>query len=456
MQEFDISLEILSEILDQNVLFNDALKNKFQKDIAIRPLRPLVAGLVGCELRHHLLFTYLIDGVEKNLPEGQEPLSETERRFLALVLGNNLFFRHLDAEKADEAWKSALSSPEKYDRFLPLLTRSGSVNDLIPESIARSSEQYLSLRYNAPSWALKIWKHFGYGNLYKTLRAFSTHEPLYLRVRTTLISEEEVLANPDFAATSVSGILLYKGKTPLRKLDLYKEGKIYLERPLTKKILDEHKVHEPSEILLYNGNADASLEKELLESYGSAIGLNLATPDVDSKIEITKSIKDMGLHNVNFFSAPDPLSMDASISKKQNLVICAPDSTNFDQIRSTPDFLLRFQRERMDGLLEGEKNALQGCAKYVEKDGLLIYMVYTLSWKESHVAIANFLRDNPEFKLEGDTQFFPYQEDGSALYVALLRHGNGEAENALPPDQASALMQKEAAPSSLASDGGAQ
>ncbi|HBS03258.1 MAG TPA: hypothetical protein DEA63_05335, partial [Firmicutes bacterium] len=91
MQEFDISLEILSEILDQNVLFNDALKNKFQKDIAIRPLRPLVAGLVGCELRHHLLFTYLIDGVEKNLPEGQEPLSETERRFLALVLGNNLF-----------------------------------------------------------------------------------------------------------------------------------------------------------------------------------------------------------------------------------------------------------------------------------------------------------------------------------------------------------------------------
>lgn len=424
MQEFDISLEILSAILDDGIAFNDALKNKFQKDIAIRPLRPFVAGLVGCELRHHLLFRFLIKEVEKDIPE-ENKLTESEIRFLTLVLGNDFFYRHIDATKANEAWKATLSDESKYERFIPLLGKAGSTNDLIPESISRSSENYLSLRYNTPSWALKIWRHFGYGNLYKCLRSFAKPETFYLRVRTSLISEDEVLENPDFAATSVPGIVVYKGKTPLRKLDWVKEGKLFVERPLTKKVLDEHKVHEPSEILLYNGNADSSLEKELLESYGSAIGLNFGTPDVDKKIDVTKAIKELGLHNVNFFSA-DPLAMDAAISKKQDLVICAPASTDFDAIRTSPDFLLRFPKTSMDGLLEGEKNALYGCAKYVEENGVLIYIVYTLSQKEGRATVASFLSEHSEFKLEEETQHFPYSELGTSAYVAVLRKGSAQ------------------------------
>lgn len=451
MQEFDISLEILSAILDDGIAFNDALKNKFQKDIAIRPLRPFVAGLVGCELRHHLLFRFLIKDVEKDVSE-ENKLTENEVRFLTLVLGNDFFYRHIDAEKANEAWKASLSDENKYERFIPLLGKAGSTNDLIPESISRSSENYLSLRYNTPSWTLKIWRHFGYGNLYKCLRSFARPETFYLRVRTSLISEDEVLANADFAPSPISGVVVYKGKTPLRKLDWVKEGKLYIERPLTKKILDEHKVHEPSEILLYNGNADSSLEKELLESYGSAIGLNLGTPDVDTKLEITKEIKALGLRNVNFFSA-DPLAMEASISKKQDLVICAPASTNFDAVRTSPDFLLRFPKTSMDGLLEGEKNALYGCAKYVEENGVLIYVVYTLSQKEGHATVASFLSEHAEFKLEEETQHFPYADLGTCAYVAVLRKTSVQDTVDLPSSDPALFAKAETSVSvSLSSD----
>ena len=146
MQEFDLSLEILNQILDEKIAFNDALKNKFQKEIALRPLRPLVAGLVGCELRHHLLFLFLVSEIEKELPEGTEPLNEAQKRFLALVLGNDFFFRRLPADKANEAFKDFLGDDEKYARYAPLFEKAGSVNDLIPESISRSSDEYLSLR----------------------------------------------------------------------------------------------------------------------------------------------------------------------------------------------------------------------------------------------------------------------------------------------------------------------
>ena len=426
MKEFDLALDILNEILDNKVPFGEALKDKFLKDVAVRPLRPSVAGLVGCELRHHILFTYLIDAVEKDVPEGEARLDESERRYLALVLGNDFFYRHIEADIANQSWKEKLSDESKYDRFAELLGKASTTSDIIPESISRQTDEYLSLRYNVPSWALKIWKHYGYGNLYKTLRKFARPEPFYLRIRTSLLSEEEVLANPDFEATEAPHIVLYKGKTPLRKLDWFKDGKLYLERPLTKTVLDEYKVAEPSEVMLYNGNPDSSLEKELIETYQGSIGINIAVPDADQKVDVKKMIKEYDLHNVNLFSAPDPLSMEAAISQKQSVVFCSPNSTGFDRVRTSPDFLLQYNKDGMDALIEGEKNALYGCAKFVEVGGLLVYMIYTISKKEGHNMIVSFLHDHSEFKLESEKQSFPFEDSDTAMYVAVLRHAPSE------------------------------
>ena len=58
MQEFDLAQKVLNDILVNDVQFNEALRKLFQADQSIRPLRGSVAGLVGCELRHHLLLTH--------------------------------------------------------------------------------------------------------------------------------------------------------------------------------------------------------------------------------------------------------------------------------------------------------------------------------------------------------------------------------------------------------------
>jgi hypothetical protein len=71
------------------------------------------------------------------------------------------------------------------------------------------------------------------------------------------------------------------------------------------------------------------------EKFGVTVRYSTTCPDRHPpvyayalKVEVTRAIKEKGLHNVNFFSAPDPLSMEASISRMQDLVIAAPDSTN--------------------------------------------------------------------------------------------------------------------------------
>ena len=98
-------------------------------------------------------------------------------------------------------------------------------------------------------------------------------------------------------------------------------------------------------------------------------------------------IKTAGYKNINFFGA-EPDSMEAAISRPQDLVIAAPNSSNFDLIRDYPDYLLHFKKEEMDALFAQEKAVLEGCSKFVAEKGTLIYCVYTISKKEGIISSA--------------------------------------------------------------------
>ena len=421
-QEFELSLDVLNDVLDTQTPFAEALRKKFQTNVDIRPMRSLVAGLVGCELRHQIYFEY----VTRELT-GLEP---AEKRLLWLALANAFFYRRFDVAETRALLVEKLGE-EKCQSFAALFELSDTPENYIPGNVDRKSPLYLSLRFNVPEWTVKILAHFGGAATYQSLRKFARPSVTTLRVRTSALGLNKLLENPDFAATPVEGIVTYKGSAPLRRLNDYKKGLLFAEKLLTKAVLDAHQVAEPGEVLLYNGNADSSLERELIESYGDRIGMNLATPNVDEKVEVTKLIKEKNLHNVNFFSAPDPMMMEAAVSSMQKLVIASPSSTNFDLIPASPDYLLHFDTQKMDEIIAAERATLEGAAKYVDEGGTLLYIVYTISRKEGHQTVADFLKAHPEFSLVEEKQHFPYEDLETAAYVAELR--KGEAELTIPP-----------------------
>lgn len=422
IKEFELSLDVLSDVVDNQTPFADALKSKFQSNVDIRPLRAQVAGLVGCELRHHIYFEYMTKGLEELEPK--------QRRLLCLVLANAYFYRRFDVEQTQVMLKEELGE-EIIKVCEPLLELASSPENYIPSSVDRKSPLYLSLRFNVPEWTVKIISHYGGSMTYQALRKFARPASTTLRARTSVLPLATLFENADYSASNVPGIVYYKGNTPLRKIPEYKAGQLFPEKLLTKAIIDEHPITEPGEILLYNGNKDSSLERELIETYGAKLGLNIATPNTDAKPEVTRLIRDKELHNVNFFSAPDVLSMEASVSSMQRLVIVSPDSTDFDLIPTTPDFLLHFDTQKMDEIIAGEKKALEGGAKYVEEGGTLLYIVYTISKKEGHQNVSEFLKAHPEFSLVSEKQHFPQDEYETAAYVAELI--KGERELTIPP-----------------------
>ncbi len=418
MEELDLASKILDDIIDNDTSFNEALRKVFQVETELRPLRKIVAALVGCELRHSILFDFLT----KDLQD----FSVAEKRFVSLALSDLYFVRRFAKEDITNALKTRLGD-EKYSAIEELANKSDSTSALIPESLPKSSNRYLTLRYNTPEWVLKIWEHYGFGTTYKILK--KNNKPLVNSVRIRdVISEEELLNTNDFHKTSVPGILTYTGKTALRKLPIMKDGKIFPMKAAAKALLDKYKVSEPSEVLLYNGNKDSSLSKEIIEQYGSRVGINLGVKSLADHLDVSKLIKSLNLKNVNFFEA-DPLSMNAAISRPIDLAIAAPDSSNFDLIREQPDYLLHFKKDSMDALFQQEKDTLEGVSSFVAEKGKLIYMVFTISKKEGHNTINEFLLKHPEFHMIEEKQEFPFEEYDTALYYAVLEKNSNLAKD---------------------------
>lgn len=430
MKELDLSVEILNAVLD-GTEFGTALKDKFQKEVEIRPLRHDVASLVGCALRHSILFTRLLDKVEG--------LEESDKRIVMIGMANNYFCRRYEKKDMDEAIKGLLGE-EKLAIALPILDKEGEENRYMPDDVDHSSLDYLSLRYNAPIWACKILHHFGYSNTFKTLKKWARPYVTYVRFRD-LPELESLRTSPDFAATSVKDVYLYAGKKPLRVYEEYRRGKIFEVRPRVKELLDSHVIASPSSALLYCGKLSGGAELELVEHYGDALAMNIATSELDSKLALTRLIREKGLHNVNLFQTTDPTSMDASVPGKQQLVVCLPDSTAFDQVPTSPDFLLHFDKDAMDGIISGEQKALEGCAKYVDDGGKLIYAILTISKKEGHLAVESFLQNHQEFTLVEEKQCFPYDELGTAVYYAVLSRGAEVDKIPAPLGELSALKE---------------
>ena len=429
MKELDLSVEIIADIVDNGVKFNDALKAKFQSDVEIRPFRKDVAGLVGCELRHDILFAYLLKGFDW-APE--------DKRVASVLLANNYFYKHFPADMVKAAAAEKLGE-EKMAALADLLAKEGNPEAFVPENIKKGSREYLSLRYNTPMWVLKIWEHFGYGIAYRVLRKNIRPRGLTLRVRNLPGLAEQVAASADYQSTAVEGIVSYQGKTPIRKVDLVKNGSLFEEKTAIKAILDQVKVSEPGEFFLFSDLKHDQAIKELVEEYGENIGLNVGVASLDNEhADAVRFIKEKKLRNVNLFaSAAD--GFEASISRPQDVVAVFANSTDFDAIRETPDFFVHCKTEQLDELIQRQKDLLNGAAPFVAMDGRLVYCVFTLSKKEGRNQVSEFIKTHDEFTLEKEVQLFPYDNLDSTCYYAILKKG-AKLAKATPNIPESALL----------------
>jgi len=410
MKIFETSKKILNKIISDGMPFAVALKVVFKNDNVDQSLKGNIAALVGCELRHHLVFD--------NLMSNYFPNVEFEKTiYVRFFAANQLFLKRF---VKNEILELAYADVDKNDlnKFVDFISTN---NEIIPDVLDKTGPEFLSYRFNTPAWVIKMWqKQFGKGLTFKMLKTNYHQSNVSLRVDTNKIGVDQLIQNhPELIKTDVSDIVFYQGKGNPKIFNEYQEEKIFFLKAGTKFVLDKLAIKPYEKMVLYCDMPN-NIYLDLVARLENELNLDLITNHAQNYFETKKTIEKFSIKGIDLYNT-SAANIITCVSNPVDLVICLPNSSSLDLLRNTPDYFLRCKQDKLDSILEEQTIALKECANLLNENGTLVYMVPTLNKKESMHMIGMFLANNQEFKLEEERQLFPFENLDSCLYYAILR-----------------------------------
>lgn len=412
-----LAKDILQKIIVENMPFSLALKQAFKKHEVSKEERQTISAVVGCALRHYIVMERLF---KDTYPE----LESEGLVALLIAFSNALFIKKLDQNECNALAQSFLKEDEvKFEQFLsPYLED----KKLVPEDIEVGSFEFLSYRYNTPMSVIKMWnKQFGQLTTSRILKANSKPAPTVLRINNNKISDEDFFNQyADFEKTDIEGVALYKGEARFKNTEVYEKQLGTVLTPAYKQLLDE------GDVDLFRGFAVYSeypndLMVELLSRFENINNIEYVAGSYSAFINTKNALAKAGIKGVNVYEA-GASSIVTCISKPVHTFLVMPDSSRLNLLQVLPDYFLRFDIQKLDELIANQVKALNEASAQVEDGGYLLYLVDTISKKETMNLINDFLKEHTEFTLVRDKQYFPYKKFGGSYYFAVLKKGSND------------------------------
>lgn len=417
MDKYLVSRAILKRIIDENQNFAVATKQELDTQVASDQEKRFVRAFVSCELHHHLLISYIVDREFSTMANG-------EKQLMFLAIANAAFLRnieHAEVMSFLRAYFGNYKNDVDLEKIDAILTQYEQSEDIIPEDVDRHSDLYLSLKYNTPEWLVKMWiKHLGRDLAERLMIANTRPVAQACRVNTLKISTDDIIARQHgFERGPVNNTVIYRGKLPLKMTAEYRNFEIFQQRFAVSEAIESGDYSKVTSCLIYEERPHA-MHLDLAIKEKQAFPIQLAVPTMERRLDVKKILTDQELNSITVFESTAPMLI-THIRDEQDCVVCIPDCSKFDLIRTVPDFLLHFQQSSIDQIIFQERRALEECSAFVKKGGALLYGINTVNHKEGHALIVEFLKDHPDFVMIEERQFLPFDRYNSTLYTAYLR-----------------------------------
>ena len=408
-----LARDILNRIINENTPFSLALKQAFKKNEVSKEDKANISAMVGCVLRHYLVLSNVIN---KQYPD----LDSVGAIALMIAFSNALFIKKLDQEDCNKEAQQYLKEEDiKAQDFIePYLQE----KKLVPENIEVGSFEFLSFRYNTPTEIIKMWnKQFGHIAVSKALKANSKPAPVVLRIDNKKIEDEDFFNKyPEFERIEgVNGMALYKGEGKFKNHEVNEKALATPYALAFKEMLDEGDVDLLRGLAIYTEYPN-DLLIDLLSRKESISGVEFIAGNLATASNARNFLNKNQVRGVNVYEA-QASSIITCLSKPVHTFVVMPDNSRFNLLQLLPDYFLRFDFNKLDELIANQKLALKEAAEQVEEDGYLLYLVDTLSKKESINIINEFLANNENFTLVRDKLYFPYKKYGGSYYFAALK-----------------------------------
>ena len=417
MAVHSLATDILERIIVEKIPFSLALKQAFKNGDISKEDRSVISAVVGCSLRHFIV-------MERLIKDAYQDVENKGLVALMVAFSNALFIKKMNQDECNALAQSFLKEDDlPVDQFIaPYLEG----KKLVPEEIEVGSFDFLSYRYNTPLSVIKMWnKQFGQVTTSRILKANSKPSPTVLRINNVKISDDDFFAQyPDFEKTDIPGIALYKGEGKFKNSPAFERQLAYVLTPAFKEMLDDGDVDLLRGFAVYSEYSN-DLLVELGARFENINNVEYVAGSYSAFINAKNGLAKANISGVNVYEA-GVSSIITCISKPVHTFLVMPDSSRLNLLQVLPDYFLRFDIEKLDELIANQGKALQEASAQVEDGGYLLYLVDTISRKETMGLIAEFLKNNENFSLVRDKQYFPYKKYGGSYYFAVLKKGTND------------------------------
>lgn len=279
--------------------------------------------------------------------------------------------------------------------------------------------KYFSLRYNVPDWiVLMISKQYSMTSAVKTIKAFSSKQKYYIKINERLHTPEEIKIKDSEFKAAADGMYEYIGKTALRKHPLINNFFLYQTNYFDNEILRKCKINTGDSIVIYD-DVKTNLVLELYNKANKDNTFNFFSSDYSKLIKTLEYLRKYK-HEKLVYDQCNYDQLESRVSRKANLCVLIPKSSNFTNVNSSPEYLINFKQNSLSELIEYQEKAIEEVSKQVLIGGTLVYLTYTLNKKENDLVVQKFLESHPGWHLVEQKTCFPNSTEVTCGYYAIL------------------------------------
>ncbi|MBP5694312.1 MAG: hypothetical protein J6X03_02510 [Bacilli bacterium] len=413
MKIYDICFKILKSVLKDKISFSSSLKKNsagVKKEDAV-----LASNLSGLFLRNYFLICVIADAIFN--VKDEEPLI-----YIGVVYMNNSYKKALDEKESikyliqklnlyqvkfdDEAkakWEAAVADKREFLR----------------QNVGGNRFKFLSARNNLPIWVVKsLINQYDDDIAIKTINAMTKMPSQFAYLNKALAVEDYESKLGDFQKVQ-GNLYLYKSNNSIRKNELVRNGTLV---PVQKaeyyfglKLPD---VQNGFVAMYFDGKN--SVYPIVFDKYLANNKVSILSPNARGNSDLFLRVKNKAGDNLKVYESTQG-EIIAHLSEKQDVFIYSPESSELELLRRAPEYGILFDTSKLDGIIANQTKGLQDVVQYVAEGGYLIYIVPTFNIKETYVRTRDFLQNNKDFTFTGEKLFFPFEQENSVYYYAILK-----------------------------------
>jgi len=159
---------------------------------------------------------------------------------------------------------------------------------------------------------------------------------------------------------------------------------------------------------------------QLMKNKGSILSMDISQNKLNL---LSQQCKRLGIDIITT-KVNDATIYDESYKEKFDVVLADVPCSGIGILRRKPE--IRYKNtDEIESLPEIQKTILKNSSKYVKESGKLIYSTCTLGKEENQNITENFIKNNPDFKISYQKEYYPNIDNTDGFYVCVMDRNTG-------------------------------